>query len=253
MSHRCLRSHASYLISRVRLPTSGYLTVGVRDPGQSRVGILSSMRTHIPDATVARLPVYLRCLAMRAGTGTCSSEDLARTAGVNAAQVRKDLSFLDAQGMRGVGYDVDELRLQVRMALGLTHEFPIVMVGAGNLGRALANYGGFTEWGFSVAAIVDVDARKFGSRVSGTTIEPMAELEEIVSAQGIEIGIIATPSGQAQSVAERLAAAGVRSILNFAPTVISVEGVEVRHVDLSAELQILAYHLQERGSGGEAE
>ncbi len=203
------------------------------------------MRKHIPDATVARLPVYLRCLAMRAGTGTCSSEDLARTAGVNASQVRKDLSFLEAQGVRGVGYDVDELRLQVRNALGLTHEFPIVIVGAGNLGRALANYGGFGEWGFSVAAIVDVDARKVGSRISGKTVESMTELESIVSDRGIEIGIIATPSTQAQTVGERLVAAGVRSILNFAPTVISVEGVEVRRVDLSTELQILAYHLQE--------
>jgi redox-sensing transcriptional repressor len=205
------------------------------------------MRTHIPDATVERLPVYLRCLAMRAGTGTCSSEDLARTAGVNAAQVRKDLSFLEAQGVRGVGYDVDELRLQIRKALGLTHDFPVVIVGAGNLGRALANYGGFTEWGFSVAAIVDVDARKVGSRISGTTVEPMTELEVIVSDHGIEIGIIATPSTQAQNVGDRLAAAGVRSILNFAPTVISVDGVEVRRVDLSTELQILAYHLQEQG------
>jgi redox-sensing transcriptional repressor len=205
------------------------------------------MRTHIPDATVERLPVYLRCLAMRAGTGTCSSEDLARTAGVNAAQVRKDLSFLEAQGVRGVGYDVDELRLQIRKALGLTHDFPVVIVGAGNLGRALANYGGFAEWGFSVAAIVDVDARKVGSRISGTTVEPMTELEVIVSDHGIEIGIIATPSTQAQNVGDRLAAAGVRSILNFAPTVISVDGVEVRRVDLSTELQILAYHLQEQG------
>ena len=203
------------------------------------------MKTHIPDATVARLPVYLRCLAMRAGTGTCSSEDLARTAGVNAAQVRKDLSFLEAQGVRGVGYDIDELRLQIRSALGLTHEFPIVIVGAGNLGRALANYGGFEEWGFSIAAIIDVDARKVGSRISGKTVESMTELESIVSDRSIEIGIIATPSSQAQSVGERLVAAGIRSILNFAPTVISVEGVEVRRVDLSTELQILAYHLQE--------
>ncbi len=205
------------------------------------------MRTHIPDATVARLPVYLRCLAMRVGTGTCSSEDLARTAGVNAAQVRKDLSFLKVQGVRGVGYDVAELRLQIRKALGLTHQFPIVIVGAGNLGRALANYGGFGEWGFAVAAIVDVDTRKVGSRISGTTVESMTDLESIVSDQAIEIGIIATPSTQAQTVGDRLGAAGVRSILNFAPTVISVDGVEVRRVDLSTELQILAYHLQERG------
>jgi redox-sensing transcriptional repressor len=209
-------------------------------------GSLSSMRKHIPDATVARLPVYLRCLAMRAGTGTCSSEDLARTAGVNAAQVRKDLSFLDARGVRGVGYDVDELKQEIRTALGLTHEFSVVIVGAGNLGRALANYRGFGEWGFSIAAILDIDARRIGSTISGTTVEPMADLEVLVAERGIEIGIIATPSDQAQAVGDRLGAAGIRSILNFAPTVINVEGSEVRVVDLSTELQILAYHLQER-------
>jgi redox-sensing transcriptional repressor len=209
-------------------------------------GSLSSMRKHIPDATVARLPVYLRCLAMRAGTGTCSSEDLARTAGVNAAQVRKDLSFLDARGVRGVGYDVDELKQEIRTALGLTHEFSVVIVGAGNLGRALANYRGFGEWGFSIAAILDIDARRIGSTISGTTVEPMADLEVLVAERGIEIGIIATPSDQAQAVGDRLAAAGIRSILNFAPSVINVEGSEVRVVDLSTELQILAYHLQER-------
>ena len=203
------------------------------------------MRKHIPDATVARLPVYLRCLAMRAGAGTCSSEDLARTAGVNAAQVRKDLSFLGAQGVRGVGYNVDELKQEIRTALGLTHEFPVVIVGAGNLGRALANYRGFSEWGFSIAAILDVDARRIGSTIGGTTVEPLSELEDLVPERGIEIGIIATPSDQAQLVGDRLAAAGIRSILNFAPTVISVETSEVRVVDLSTELQILAYHLQD--------
>jgi len=204
------------------------------------------MRTRIPDATVARLPIYLRCLAMRAGTGTCSSKDLAQTAGVNAAQVRKDLSFLDAQGVRGVGYNIDELRIQVRKALGLTHAFPIVIIGAGDLGRALANYGGFIEWGFSVAAILDVDARKIGSRIGETAVEPMDDLEQIVSERGIDIGIVATPAQHAQSAAERLNAAGVRSILNFAPTVLSIPDAEVRRVDLSTELQILAYHLQER-------
>jgi len=204
------------------------------------------MRTHIPDATVARLPIYLRCLAMRAGTGTCSSQDLAKTAGVNAAQVRKDLSFLGAQGVRGVGYDIDELRMEIRSALGLTHDFPIVIVGAGDLGRALTNYRGFAEWGFSVAAILDVDARKIGSRISDVTVESMDDLERIVSDRHIEIGVIATPAVHAQSAAERLAATGIRSILNFAPTVLSVENVEIRRVDLSTELQILAYHLQER-------
>jgi redox-sensing transcriptional repressor len=160
--------------------------------------------------------------------------------------VRKDLSFLDAHGIRGVGYDIDELRAQVRKALGLTHEFPVVIVGAGDLGRALANYGGFSEWGFSIAAILDVDARKIGSKIGTSTVETMDDLEAVVAERNIEIGIIATPAGHAQNVAERLTAVGVRSILNFAPTVLSVEGAEIRRVDLSTELQILAYHLQER-------
>jgi redox-sensing transcriptional repressor len=144
-----------------------------------------------------------------------------------------------------VGYNVDELKQEIRIALGLTHEFPVVIVGAGNLGRALANYRGFSEWGFSIAAILDVDARRIGSTISGTTVESLTELEDLVPERGIEIGIIATPSDQAQLVGDRLAAAGIRSILNFAPTVISVETSEVRVVDLSTELQILAYHLQD--------
>jgi redox-sensing transcriptional repressor len=130
--------------------------------------------------------------------------------------------------------------------LGLTHDFPVVIVGAGNLGRALANYRGFGEWGFSIAAILDVDARRIGSTISGTKVEPMSDLEVLVDQRDIEIGIIATPHDQAQPVAERLTAAGIRSILNFAPTVINVDLAEVRVVDLSSELQILAYHLQER-------
>jgi redox-sensing transcriptional repressor len=121
-----------------------------------------------------------------------------------------------------------------------------VIVGAGNLGRALANYRGFTEWGFSIAAIVDTDARKVGSHISGTEVESMDLLEDVVGRRGIEIGIIAVPAGAAQRVGDRLAAAGIRSILNFAPTVITVPNVEVRRVDLSTELQILAYHLTGR-------
>lgn len=183
---------------------------------------------------------------MREGQSTCSSKDLARTAGVNAAQVRKDLSFLEASGVRGVGYDIGELRLQIRRALGLTHDFPVVIVGAGNLGRALANYGGFSEWGFSIAAIVDADARKVGSRIGDVRVEAVSDLEVIVSEREIEIGIIAVPARDAQGVGERLASAGIGSILNFAPTVISVPDAEVRRVDLSTELQILAYHLSER-------
>ena len=168
--------------------------------------------------------------------------------GVNSAQVRKDLSYLGSHGTRGVGYRIDELRVQLRRALGLTHGYAVVIVGAGNLGSALANYGGFSAWGFEVAAVVDVDRNKVGTEIAGRAVEPFAELASIVAERNVAIGIIATPSWSAQEVADRLTAAGVRSILNFAPATIEVpDGVEIRRVDLSTELQILTYHLQQEG------
>lgn len=190
--------------------------------------------------------MYLRTLASLPSTQeTCSSEQLAALAGVNSAQVRKDLSYLGSHGTRGVGYRVAELRNQLRKALGLTHDYAVVIVGAGNLGSALANYGGFSAWGFQIAAILDADRSKVGREVAGHEVESIDELEDIVTRRTISIGIIATPSWSAQEVADRLTAAGVRSILNFAPAIIDVPpGVEIRRVDLSTELQILAYHLQ---------
>lgn len=175
---------------------------------------------------------------------TCSSEGLAAKAGVNSAQVRKDLSYLGAHGVRGVGYNIDELRGQIRRALGLDVGYVVVIVGAGNLGSALSNYDGFSRWGFHIAALVDDDPAKVGHLVAGRRVEAFDDLEKIVEDREVSIGVIATPAASAQSVADRLAAAGVRSILNFAPTVLHVpDGVEIRRVDLSTELQILSFHL----------
>ncbi len=201
--------------------------------------------TAIPTATVARLPRYLRCLSdMSASSSTTSSEEIADVAGVNSAQVRKDLSYLGSHGTRGVGYDIDELRSQIRKALGLVNEHGVVIVGAGNLGSALANYKGFENWGFSIDALVDVDADKIGTTVDGMKIESMSRLDSIVTAKSIKIGIIATPPSAAQGAADRLMDAGIKSILNLAPATIKTkEGVSVRRVDLSTELGILAYHL----------
>lgn len=203
------------------------------------------MVTRIPSATVARLPRYLRCLSDMAETASgCSSEELAQVAGVNAAQVRKDLSYLGSHGTRGVGYDIGELRAQIRKALGMLNDHPVVIVGAGNLGTALANYGGFENWGFEIEAIVDVDEDKIGRPVGGLIIESLHRLPQIVKAKAIKIGIIATPPSAAQSAADRLIEAGVKSILNLAPTTLKThEDVSVRRVDLSTELGILAYHL----------
>lgn len=202
---------------------------------------------------MARLPVYLQILTEQAeaGTDSISSEGLAELAGVNAAKVRKDLSYLGSYGTRGVGYEVDYLVYQIRRELGLDHDWPVVIVGAGNLGQALAGYGGFRERGFPVGAIVDVDPAKVGTPVGGDpggiVVEHLDDLEQIVARTGTAIGVVATPPGSAQEAADRLVAAGVRSIMNFAAVVLSVPaGVTVRKVDLAVELQILSYHEQRR-------
>jgi redox-sensing transcriptional repressor len=203
------------------------------------------MKPEIPPAAVARLPRYLRCLSdMSETSSTCSSEEIALAAGVSAAQVRKDLSYLGSHGTRGVGYEIDELRIQIRKTLGLISHYPVVIVGAGNLGRALAKYNGFDNWGFEITAILDIDESKIGREVAGIKVESLHRLEEIVEGRSVRIGIIATPPSGAQTVADRLTEAGVKSILNLAPTILKTEDdVSVRRVDLSTELGILAYHL----------
>jgi len=201
----------------------------------------------IPEATVGRLPVYLRALVEMAenGSSTTSSEELAAAAGVNSAKVRKDLSHLGSYGTRGVGYDVAYLIHQVRRELGLTQDWPIVIVGVGNLGHALANYRGFAERGFRTAALVDADPAKVGEVVGGLPIRPVEELPAIVRQNPGAMGVICTPASEAQKVADLLVGSGVRSILNFAPVVIQAPpGVSVRKVDLAVELQILAFYEQ---------
>ena len=201
----------------------------------------------IPEATVGRLPVYLRVLVdlAEAGGGTVSSDELAEAAGVNSAKVRKDFSHLGSHGTRGVGYDVAYLIHQIRRELGLTQDWAIVIVGIGNLGQALANYGGFVERGFRVAALVDADSARVGERVGDLVIHDVGDLPRLVRGLDIAIGVIATPAAAAQEVADRLTQAGVRSILNFAPGMIAVPpGVSIRKVDLAVELQILAYYEQ---------
>jgi redox-sensing transcriptional repressor len=204
----------------------------------------------IPEATIARLPIYLRVLynCAEQGIATVSSEELAAAAGVNSAKLRKDLSHLGSYGTRGVGYDVDYLVYQVSRELGLTQDWPVVIVGAGNLGRALANYGGFASRGFRIAAVLDADPAVVGTEIAaGQVVGSSDAIEDVVAERGVSIGVIATPAAAAQGVCDRLVAAGVTSILNFAPVVLSVPGgVDVRKVDLSIELQILAFHAQRR-------
>lgn len=211
---------------------------------------------------MARLPVYLRVLVEMAerGVTTVSSAELAAASGVNPAKVRKDLSYLGSYGTRGVGYDVPYLIHQIRRELGLTQDWPMVIVGAGNLGQALARYRGFADRGFRTVALIDVDPAKIGTEVDGLRIRPLEDLPAIVREHRAAIGIVATPAQAAQAVADAMVAAGIRAILNFAPATLSVpEGISVRKVDLAIELQILTYYEQRKAAleevgteGGEA-
>jgi redox-sensing transcriptional repressor len=199
----------------------------------------------VPDATVARLPLYLRVLSSLAerGVRTVSSETLAAAAGVTSAKVRKDLSQLGSYGTRGVGYDVGVLLDRIAVELGLTEDRSVVLVGVGNLGHALARYGGFQARGFRIVGLVDSDPDRVGELIGTVVVRGIDELEDVIEGCQVTIGVICTPAEAAQSVCDRLVAAGVTSILNFAPTVLSVpRGVDVRKVDLAVELQILSFH-----------
>ncbi len=209
----------------------------------------AASRRGVPDATVARLPGYLRALTALADDGvvSVSSEELSTLAGVGPAKLRKDLSHLGSYGVRGVGYDVTMLAAEITEVLGLARDWPVAIIGMGNLGRALAAYRGFATRGFKVVAVLDHDERLVGLRAAGLVVQAMADLPALVREQGLAIGVIATPPESAQDVSDQLVAAGVRSILNFAPVVLSVPGgVDVRKVDLGTELQILAFLAQQR-------
>ena len=212
---------------------------GTRESGRART---------IPEATVARLAVYLRILS---GLGdhhgeaesTISSDELARSAGVNSAKLRKDLSFLGTYGIRGVGYDVITLTEEIARVLGLTVHRSVALIGVGNLGQALAGYSGFASRGFRIAALLDADPARIGSKIRGLVVQDVAHLEGVVRRENITIAVLAIPAAVAQEVCDRLVDAGVTSILNFAPVVLNVpDHVDVRQVDLAAELQILSFH-----------
>ncbi len=211
--------------------------------------MVDRLRRPIPKATVARLPVYVRALGELAqrDVATVSSEQLGELAGVNAAKVRKDLSYLGSFGTRGVGYDVKYLLYEMSRELGLTQDWPVAIVGMGNLGHALANYHGFSDRGFHVVALIDADPTKVGEQIGELVVRSISELTALVTEYSIAIGVIATPASVAQDVADQLVASGVRSILNFAPAMVSVPSyVSLRMVDLAVELQILSFY-QQRG------
>jgi len=200
----------------------------------------------IPEPTVVRLPVYQRALlALSAGgVQTVSSAELAEAAGVNAAKVRKDLSHLGTYGTPGTGYDVNFLLGQVRRELGLDREWQVVIVGMGNLGHALARSQRFSTQNFRAVALFDIDPDKIGEDVAGLPIRHMSELQAVVGGISRSIGVIASPASVAQDVCNRLVEAGVAAILNFAPAILTVaRPLQLRQVDFSVELQVLAFYV----------
>ncbi|MGI4895726.1 MAG: redox-sensing transcriptional repressor Rex [Janthinobacterium lividum] len=208
-----------------------------------------SATADVPEATVARLPQYLRALSSfaEAGLRTVSSEALADAAGVGSAKLRKDLSHLGSYGTRGVGYGVAELSRQIAARLGQSSSWSVVIVGVGNLGHALAGYGGFASRGFRVVGLFDDGPHVVGEVVNGLRVRALDELLDVVRPGEATIAVLAVPAVHAQLVCDRLVSAGITSILNFAPTVLRVpDGVDVRKVDLASELQILAFHAQRK-------
>ena len=204
------------------------------------------INSNIPPATVKRLPLYLQCLEqIDNATGGISSKKIAEIDKVNDAQVRRDLSYLGTLGTRGVGYDVSKLRNQIELELGLVDGWTAIIVVIGNLGSALAHYGGFKERGFKIVGLFDTDPKKIGKQLAGLTVKPLHEMKEICAKYNVAIGIIATPEKVAESIADDLEVCGIKSILNFAPVLLKNKpGMQIRSVDLSQELQILSYYLE---------
>ena len=204
---------------------------------------------NLPEAALSRLTVYQRALVELSDSGikTISSRELAEISGSNEAKVRKDLSYLGSYGTRGVGYDIERLINEIGVVLGGSQARPAILVGIGNLGRALSQYEGFKVSGFPIVGLVDTDPDVVGKNINGLKVKNLDGLDELVSETAAVLGIVATPAMAAQEVIDCLVKAGIKSILNFAPAVVDVSAeVELRRVDLATELQILGYYDQLR-------
>lgn len=200
----------------------------------------------IPETSIGRLSVYSRYLTrlIQKGVITISSGQIAEGVGVSPAQVRKDLAYFGEFGTRGVGYNVKDLHRQILKILGLTSEWPVVLVGAGHLGAALCQYKGFTERGFRIVGIFDSDPQKVGQMLGDKEILSMAQLQDVVKAEKATIGIIAVPGDYAQEIVNQLTEIGIKAILNFAPQALNVpEDVELRNIDLAVNLEVLTFKL----------
>ena len=205
------------------------------------------MNKDVPDIVIARLPIYLRTLnlLLEDGREITSSQELGSILGISPAQIRKDLSHFGEFGKQGTGYNIQYLISQLRKILHVDREWDMILIGAGALGHAMAHYPGFREQGFNIVAVFDNDPSKIGQEWSDLVVRDAEEMEQFVAEKGIRIAILAVPARAAQDVADRLVNAGIKAILNYAPTIIQVpEGVIVEHIDPIAHLQYMTYYLE---------
>lgn len=205
------------------------------------------MASEIPDIVIGRLPIYLRELSIlvQEGFEVTSSHELGQRLGISSAQIRKDLSWFGPFGKQGTGYHIKYLQEQLKKILQLDRVWNVAVVGAGDLGRALARYGGFADRGFRIVRIFDNDLAKVGSYVGNLQVLSTDLLEKEIAAQGIQMVMLAVPASAAQKVADTLVEAGVRAILNYAPVTLSVpDGVHVQYIDPAAHLQHMTYYLR---------
>ncbi len=204
-------------------------------------------RNNIPKATIERLPLYYRCLDKLATfeeVEVVSSKDLGGRLGIPSTQVRKDLSYYGEFGRRGVGYNVQELKRSVGRILGVDKIWPAVIVGAGNLGRALVNYGSFEIMGLEIVEVFDNDLSKIGNLINGIEVKSIQSIKENLEGKNIKLGVISVPADAAQEVADEMVEAGIKAIWNFAPTRLYVpENIVVRNEDLAVGIVSLIYHL----------
>ena len=203
-------------------------------------------RTEIPDIVIGRLPVYLRALRRleQEGNEITSSHELGKRLGISSAQIRKDLSHFGEFGKQGTGYTVATLSAELQRILKVNREWQVALVGVGDLGRALAHYGGFAHRGFRITQLYDSDSEKIGQIIDGLTIQGMSGMTDNIKKAGLKVAMIATPADAAQEVADLLVKAGIRAILNYAPIVVSVpEGVRIQYIDPVIHMQRMAYYL----------